>query len=69
MNEGWTCPVCRTVNAPWRATCAGEHNEHPMLRTAREIASDYYEKKAAEITEKMLGPHWPKPKLPPFPGP
>lgn len=22
---GWQCPVCQTVNAPWKSTCAGSH--------------------------------------------
>ena len=23
--QGWLCPVCGTVNAPWKATCGGSH--------------------------------------------
>lgn len=28
MSEGWQCPVCKVVYAPWVATCHNDHTVH-----------------------------------------
>jgi hypothetical protein len=28
MNEGWQCPVCKSVYAPWVSTCQKDHTVH-----------------------------------------
>lgn len=27
VQQGWQCPVCGTVNAPWAPTCLGPHHD------------------------------------------
>lgn len=37
MKQGWICPVCGTVYAPWVPKCENEHNTQPAQQPAERM--------------------------------
>ena len=52
MNEGWVCPVCGNVNAPWVASCpCGGRNNYSITTSD---GTDYNHKSERRTVEEFM---------------
>ena len=56
MEQGWVCPICGNVNAPWVASCPCGGN--PQTRITTSSGTDY-KKEKDKVLEEFLN-RWPK---------
>ena len=56
--QGWQCPVCRRVYAPWMAqclTCGGERKTYTTSNTEYMTNDEFFEKYGITVEECLKG--------------